>query len=59
MQIFHMHQEYVEVKLHLQDHVVCYIFHPMNEQQHEELVADPLVASAMDLFADAEIIGVK
>ncbi len=33
--------------------------HTMNEQQHEELVADPLVASAMDLFADAEIIGVK
>lgn len=31
----------------------------MNEQQHENLVADPLVASAMDLFADAEIIGVK
>ncbi len=31
----------------------------MNEQQHEELVADPLVASAMDLFADAEIVGVK
>lgn len=33
--------------------------HTMNEQQHEELVADPLVASAMDLFADAEIVGVK
>lgn len=31
----------------------------MNEQQHENLVADPLVASAMDLFADAEIVGVK
>ena len=33
--------------------------HTMSEQQHEELVADPLVASAMDLFADAEIVGVK
>ncbi|MBQ2005330.1 MAG: DNA polymerase III subunit gamma/tau, partial [Alphaproteobacteria bacterium] len=33
--------------------------HTVNEQQHEELVADPLVASAMDLFADAEIVGVK
>ena len=31
----------------------------INEQKQEELVADPLVASAMDLFADAEIIGVK
>ena len=33
--------------------------HTVSEQQHEELVADPLVASAMDLFADAEIVGVK
>ena len=33
--------------------------HTMSEEQHEKLVADPLVASAMDLFADAEIVGVK
>ncbi len=33
--------------------------HTVSEQKQEELVADPLVASAMDLFADAEIIGVK
>lgn len=33
--------------------------HTMSEQKQEELVADPLVASAMDLFADAEIVGVK
>ena len=31
----------------------------ISEQKQEELVADPLVASAMDLFADAEIVGVK
>lgn len=31
----------------------------ISEQKHEELVADPLVASAMDLFENAEIIGVK
>ena len=31
----------------------------VSEQKHEELVADPLVASAMNLFEDAEIIGVK
>ena len=31
----------------------------INEQKQEELAADPLVASAMNLFADAEIIGVK
>lgn len=29
------------------------------EQQHQELVQDPLVASAMDLFSDAEIIDVS
>ena len=29
--------------------------HTISEQKQEELVADPLVASAMDLFADAEI----
>ena len=33
--------------------------HTMSEQKQEELIADPLVASAMDLFADAEIVGVK
>ncbi|MBR3782138.1 MAG: DNA polymerase III subunit gamma/tau [Alphaproteobacteria bacterium] len=33
--------------------------HTISEQKQEELVADPLVASAMDLFADAEIVGVK
>lgn len=33
--------------------------HTMSEQKQEELVTDPLVASAMDLFADAEIVGVK
>ena len=33
--------------------------HTITEQKKEELEADPLVASAMDLFADAEIIGVK
>ena len=33
--------------------------HTMSEQKQEELVADPLVASAMNLFADAEIVGVK
>ena len=31
----------------------------VSEQKHDELVADPLVASAMDLFENAEIIGVK
>lgn len=29
------------------------------EQQHEEITADPLVSSAMSLFADAEIVGVS
>ena len=33
--------------------------HTVSEQKQEELIADPLVASAMDLFADAEIVGVK
>ena len=33
--------------------------HTMSEQKQEELAADPLVASAMDLFADAEIVRVK
>ena len=33
--------------------------HTITEQKKEELEADPLVASAMDLFADAEIVGVK
>ena len=31
----------------------------INEQKQEELVADPLVASAMSLFENAEIVGVK
>lgn len=31
----------------------------ITEQKHQELVSDPLVASAMDLFADGEIIGVS
>lgn len=31
----------------------------VTEQKKEELESDPLVASAMDLFADAEIVGVK
>lgn len=31
----------------------------ITEQKKEELEADPLVASALDLFADAEIVGVK
>ncbi|MBO5662738.1 MAG: DNA polymerase III subunit gamma/tau [Alphaproteobacteria bacterium] len=31
----------------------------INEQKQEELASEPLVASAMNLFADAEIIGVK
>ena len=31
----------------------------VSEQKQQELIADPLVASAMDLFADAEIVGVK
>ena len=33
--------------------------HTLTEQKQEELESDPLVASAMDLFADAEIVGVK
>jgi len=33
--------------------------HTMSEQKQEELVADPLVASAMSLFENAEIVGVK
>ena len=33
--------------------------HTVSEQKQEELVADPLVASAMSLFENAEIIGVK
>lgn len=33
--------------------------HTITEQKKEELESDPMVASAMDLFADAEIIGVK
>ena len=33
--------------------------HTMSEQKQEELVADPLVASAMNLFENAEIVGVK
>ena len=31
----------------------------VSEQKHEELVADPLVASAISLFENAEIVGVK
>ena len=31
----------------------------VSEQKHEELISDPLVASAMNLFEDAEIVGVK
>ena len=31
----------------------------MSEQKQEELESDPLVASAMSLFEDAEIVGVK
>lgn len=33
--------------------------HTITEQKKEELESDPLVASAMNLFADAEIVGVK
>ena len=33
--------------------------HTLTEQKQEDLESDPLVASAMDLFADAEIVGVK
>ena len=33
--------------------------HTVTEQKQEELEADPLVSSAMDLFTDAEIIGVS
>lgn len=33
--------------------------HTITEQKKEELQSDPLVASAMDLFADAEIVGIK
>ncbi len=33
--------------------------HTMSEQKQEELEADPLVASAMSLFENAEIVGVK
>lgn len=32
--------------------------HTITEQKQEELEADPLVASAMNLFADAQIVGV-
>ncbi len=32
--------------------------HTMTEQKQEELAADPMVASAMNLFADAQILGV-
>ena len=33
--------------------------HTISEQKQEELAADPLVASAMSLFENAEIVGVK
>ncbi len=33
--------------------------HTITEQKQEELESDPMVASAMDLFADAEIVGIK
>ena len=33
--------------------------HTINEQKQEEIAADPLVASAMSLFENAEIVGVK
>ena len=33
--------------------------HTVTEQKQEELEADPMVASAMSLFADAEIVGVS
>ncbi len=33
--------------------------HTFSEQKQEELEADPLVASAMNLFENAEIVGVK
>ncbi len=33
--------------------------HTITEQKKEEIEADPMVASAMDLFSDAEIVGIK
>ena len=33
--------------------------HTITEQKQEELEADPMVASAMSLFENAEIVGVK
>ena len=33
--------------------------HTITEQKQEELEADPMVASAMNLFADAQIVGVS
>ncbi len=33
--------------------------HTITEQKKEELESDPMVASAMDLFSDAEIVGIK
>ena len=33
--------------------------HTITEQKQEELVADPMIASAMSLFENAEIVGVK
>lgn len=33
--------------------------HTITEQKQEELIADPMVASAMNLFADAQIVGVS
>ncbi len=33
--------------------------HTITEQKKEELESDPMVASAMNLFADAEIVGIK
>ena len=33
--------------------------HTITEQKKEELESDPLVADAMSLFADAQIVGIK
>ena len=33
--------------------------HTITEQKQEELAADPMIASAMSLFENAEIVGVK
>lgn len=52
-------KEKTDKEWHLERDSQSHNAHTITEQKQEELVADPMVASAMNLFADAQIIGVS